>query len=421
MIDLKLLRTEPGRVGDAIRRRGLEFDLDALIALDERHRKLLTEVEGLRAEQNRVNKEIAAAEGVGREGAIASMRELSKTLKSRESELNSVKSELEELWAGVPNLVHPDSPDGTTEGENRVVKEVGGTKDLGFEARDHLALGEGLGIIDVERAAKVSGSRFGYLLGRGTILWLSLVRFAVDKLVSEGFVPVIPPVLVREQAMFGTGFFPADEAQVYKIPEDDLYLSGTSEVPLAAMHADEVLSEGDLPIRYAGFSTNFRREAGTYGKDTRGIIRVHQFEKVEMFSFSTADRSEDEHTALVAIEEWICRQLEIPYRLVEMCAGELAAPNYRKFDIEAWLPGGRRWLEITSCSNDIDYQARRLNIRAKGKSGNEPVHTLNGTAIAMRGLIALLENHQRQDGGVVVPEPLRAYTGFDAIEPQWGT
>jgi seryl-tRNA synthetase len=316
-------------------------------------------------------------------------------------------------------LVHPDAPPGKGEDSNRLVGSWGEPPDLDFDPKDHLELGEGLDIIDVKRAAKVSGSRFTFIRGQGALLQLGLSRYVLDILGSEGFIPVVPPVLVREEAMYGTGFFPTDEAQVYKTDSDDLYLAGTSEVPIASMHSSEMLAPGELPLRYAGISTCFRREAGTYGKDTRGIVRVHQFDKVEMFSFTRPEQSEDEHLHLLSLEERIFRGLEIPYRVLEIAAGDLAAPNYRKYDIEGWLPGARRWLELTSCSNDIDYQARRLGVRFKGEKGIETVHTLNGTAVAIgRAIVALLENHQQADGSVEIPSALRPYTGFEVIGPK---
>jgi seryl-tRNA synthetase len=277
-------------------------------------------------------------------------------------------------------------------------------------------LGELHGFLDIERAAKVSGSRFGYLMGPMVRLELALVQLAFDRLEPHGFVPVVPPVLVREEALFGTGFFPGDREQVYAIEADDLYLVGTSEVSLAALHADEILDAEALPLRYAGFSTCFRREAGTYGKDTRGIFRVHQFDKVEMFSFCHPDSSGDEHDFLLAREEELAQALGLPYRVVNVAAGDLGSSAAKKYDIEAWLPGQGRYREITSTSNTTDYQARRLKIRYRADDGNQLVHTLNGTAIAVgRWLIALVENHQQPDGSILVPEPLQPYLGFDRI------
>ena len=271
-------------------------------------------------------------------------------------------------------------------------------------------------IIDVERAAKVSGTRFGFVAGKLALLEFALVRWAMDMLLPHRFIPIIPPVLVREEALFGTGFFPADRDQVYAVAEDDLYLVGTSEVALAAYHADEILAPDDLPLRYAGFSTCFRREAGTYGKDTRGIFRVHQFDKVEMFSFVERERSGEEHDFLLAREEEIIRALELPYRVVNIAAGDLGASAAKKYDIEAWFPSQGRYREITSTSNTTDYQSRRLKIRYRAADGNRLVHTLNGTAIAVgRWLIAIVENHQQPDGTIVVPEALLPYVGFDRI------
>jgi seryl-tRNA synthetase len=418
LIDVKLLRTDPGLVRASMERRGAKVDLDHLIELDNRYRALLQEVEAARAEQNAAGKRIAEAQGAEKAQAIAEMKRLADGLKQLEAELAEVRSELDHALADVPNLVHPDAPDGFGDESNRLVRTVGSPPDFDFTPKDHMEIGEALGIIDTERAAKVSGSRFAYLLGPAVLLEFALVRMAMDRLMPDGFVPVIPPVLVRGEAMFGTGFFPTDEAQVYRCADDDLYLAGTAEVPIASMHAREMLPADGMPRRYVGYSTCFRREAGTYGRDTRGIIRVHQFDKAEMFSFCFPEDSDDEHRRLLAHEEGIWQALEIPYRVLEICAGDLAAPNYRKFDIEAWLPGTERWLEVTSCSNDIDYQARRLQVRTKRDSGTELVHTLNGTAVAVgRAIVALLENHQQADGSVRIPRALQPYTGFDVIGP----
>jgi seryl-tRNA synthetase len=416
LIDVKLLRTDPDRIRASLQRRGATIDLDRVIELDNRYRGLLQEVEAARAEQNAAGKRIAEAKGPDKEQAIAEMKRLSDRLKQLEADLAEVKSRLDHGLADVPNLVHPDAPEGFGDDSNRLVRTVGSPPSLEFKPRDHMDIGEALGIIDTERAAKVSGSRFAYLLGPAVLLEFALVRMAMDRLMRDGFVPVIPPVLVRGEAMYGTGFFPTDEAQVYRLADDDLYLAGTAEVPIASMHARETLPADGIPRRYVGFSTCFRREAGTYGRDTRGIIRVHQFDKAEMFSFCFPEDSDDEHRRLLAHEEAIWQALEIPYRVLEICAGDLAAPNYRKFDIEAWLPGSNRWLEVTSCSNDIDYQARRLQVRTKRESGTELVHTLNGTAVAVgRAIVALLENHQQADGSVRIPRALQPYTGFEVI------
>ncbi|HYR61876.1 MAG TPA: serine--tRNA ligase [Actinomycetota bacterium] len=420
MIDVKLLRNDPGLVRASLERRGAKVDLDAIIELDNRYRALLQEVEAARAEQNQAGKRIAEASGPAkapyRNQAIAEMKRLSERLKHLEAELAELRSTLDQALSEVPNLVHPDAPDGFGDEANRLVREVGAPPVFDFTLKDHMDVGEALGIIDTERASKVSGSRFAYLLGPAVLLEFALVRMAMERLMADGFVPVIPPVLVRGEAMYGTGFFPTDEAQVYRCADDDLYLAGTAEVPIASMHAREVLPADGMPRRYVGYSTCFRREAGTYGRDTRGIIRVHQFDKAEMFSFCFPEESDAEHLRLLAHEEAIWQALEIPYRVLEICAGDLAAPNYRKFDIEAWLPGSNRWLEVTSCSNDIDYQARRLQVRTKRESGTDLVHTLNGTAVAVgRAMVALLENHQQADGSVRIPPALQPYTGFDVL------
>ncbi len=404
-------------VAFSMRHRGADVDLDALIELDRQHRRLVTDVDNLRAELNRAQKLVGKLAAEERSEAIARNKQAGADLKDLEGQLAGAAAELDSALLAVPNLVHPDSPPGRVD---RELRRVGTPRSMQFTPVDHLALGEGLEIIDVKRAAKVSGSRFAILRGKGALLELAIVRFVLDRLMAEGFEPVIPPVLVKEEAMYGTGFFPTDEAQVYKTADDDLYLAGTSEVPIAMMHSDEIFSAGQLPIRYAGISTCFRREAGTYGKDTRGIIRVHQFDKVEMFSFCRPEESDAEHGRLLAHEEGIFEALEIPYRVLDIASGELAAPNYRKFDIEAWLPGADRWLEVTSCSNDWDFQARRLGVRFKqGDSGTELVHTLNGTAVAVgRAIVALLENHQQSDGSVTIPDALRPYTGFEVISPK---
>jgi seryl-tRNA synthetase len=423
LIDVKLLRTNPDLVRESLRRRGSKVDLDHLIEIDVAHRRLLQDVEVARAEQNVAGKAIAEASGPAKQAAIAEMRRLSEGLKQLEAELGQVRAELDEELTRVPNLVHPAAPEGFGDESNHPVRTVGTSPVFDFAARDHLDIGEALGIIDVERAGKVSGSRFAFLMGAAAVLELSLVRMVIDRLHADGFVPVLPPVLVRREAMYGTGFFPTDEAQVYRCADDDLYLAGTAEVPIASMHAREILPVETLPRRYLGYSTCFRREAGTYGKDTRGIIRVHQFDKAEMFSFCLPEDSDDEHQRILAHEEGIFQALEIPYRVIEICAGDLADPNYRKYDIEAWLPGSERWLEVTSCSNDIDYQARRLSIRTKragaggvAGTGTDIVHTLNGTALAMgRAIVAILENHQQADGSVRVPAALQPYMGYEVI------
>jgi seryl-tRNA synthetase len=419
VIDLRLLRDNPDLVRQAYARRGGVGGLDEVVELDGEYRKRLREVEDLRAEQNRSAKAIGQASPEDRPAAIAQAKELSDRLKELEPDLEKLDEHLQRAAAILPNFAHESVPEGLTEDENVVEREVGEKKSFDFEAKEHVALGEALGIFDAERGAKTSGSRFVYLTGNGVILELALVRFAVDFLFERHFHPVVPPVLVREHAMYGTGFLPAEEHEFYKVERDDLYLVGTSEVPLAAMHSDEIFKPDELPKRYAGLSPCFRREAGSYGKDTKGLIRVHQFDKVEQFSFTKPEDSWDEYATIRANQEMILQALEIPYRVLVMCAGDLGAAAAKKVDHEAWLPGAQRYLELTSATNATDYQARRLQVRVRGPEGTSLVHTLNGTAVAVgRTIVALLENHQRADGSVAIPKALRPYTGFEELTPR---
>jgi seryl-tRNA synthetase len=413
VLDLKQLRADPDSAREALARRGAAEAVDGILTLDARRRELIPEVEGLRAQQNEASQAIAAAKskGEGADEAIARMREVANRAKSIGEELSSVEAELEATLARLPNLPDPDAPL-----EDTVLRESGGA---GASGRDHLELAGDM--IDMERAATLSGSRFAYLRGDLVFVELALVRWVLEKLRGHGFEPVIPPVLVREEALFGTGFLPDTEQQIYALPDDELYLVGTSEVALASLHAGEIVDAEQLPLRYAGFSPCFRREAGAAGRDTRGILRVHQFDKVEMFSFVEPSASPDEHQRLLAIEEEILSELGIPYRVVDIAVGDLGNSAARKFDLEAWLPGQERYRELTSCSNTTDYQARRLNIRARPRGGKpEVLHTLNGTAVAVgRTLIALLENGQREDGEIELPQTLTAY-GAPAVLPAAG-
>ncbi|MDQ3914578.1 MAG: serine--tRNA ligase [Actinomycetota bacterium] len=419
MIDLRLLREDPERVAAAYERRGGVEGLDRVVALDEEYRRLLAEVERLRAEHNRASKAIGQAAPGDRPAAIEAAKSLVGEREALEPQLDRARAELEEAAAYLPNLPHDSVPFGVTEDDNELEREMGERPSFDFAPLDHVALGERLGIFDGDRAAKTSGSRFVYLTGPGVMLELALVRFAVDFLADRGFTPVVPPVLVRREAMYGTGFFPADEHEFYTVERDDLFLAGTSEVPMASMHAGEILSADDLPRRYAGFSPCFRREAGSYGAETKGLIRVHQFDKVEQFSFAHPDDSWDEFAAIRTNEEKILQALEIPYRVMIMCGGDLGSSAAKKVDNEAWLPGADRYLELTSASNTTDYQARRLGVRFRDGDKTRLVHMLNGTACAVgRTIVALLENHQRGDGSVGVPEALQPYTGFSEIKPR---
>jgi seryl-tRNA synthetase len=333
-------------------------------------------------------------------------------LKELEPQLAEANEKRDELLASLPNLPDPRAPDGETEEDNVTLSEVGKPRDFDFEILDHLDLAQRHGWIEMEAAAETSGSRFAYLLGDLVMIEFALIRFAMERLRDEGFEPAVPPVLVREHALFGTGYFPGEREMIYEIPRDELFLVGTSEVSLAALQADKIMEASELPKRYAGFSTCFRREAGAAGRDTRGIFRVHQFDKVEMFSFVAPEDSSKEHERILAIQESILSSLEIPYRVVDVAVGDLGAPAARKFDLEGWIPSQQRYRELTSASSTTDYQARRLSSRYRAAQGEspEPVHTLNGTAVAVgRALIALLENGQRQDGSVDLPAVLQDF------------
>jgi seryl-tRNA synthetase len=415
VLDLRLIRRDPDAVRAALARRG-DADvgvLDRVLALDVRKREILPRLEGLRAEQNAANQAIAQAKksGEGADAAITKMREVAGEAKALTEELGQVDAELTPVLAQLPNL-----PDATAAPADTVIKEVGEPWMPSWPVRDHLELaGER---IDMERGARLSGSRFAYLRGDLARLELSLVSWAMDHLSAQGFEPVIPPVLVREEALYGTGFLPDTEQQIYHLPADDLYLAGTSEVALASLHAGEILAGETLPRRYAGFSPCFRREAGAAGKDTRGIFRVHQFDKVEMFSFVDPETSRDEHERLLSIEESILQALGIPYRVVNIAVDDLGASAAKKYDCEAWLPSQQRYRELTSTSNTTDYQARRLEIRYRPAGAKRPeiLHTLNGTAVAVgRTLIAMLENGQQEDGSVALPEVLRGYGAPESL------
>jgi seryl-tRNA synthetase len=376
-------------------------------------------VEALRAEQNRGSKEISAARDPGeRQAVIARLRELSETLSRLEPELARVEDKLAAAGARLPNIPDEDTPDGATDEDNVELRRWGEPADFGFDPKDHVALGEALGMIDIERGVRTSGARFYYLTGPAVRLEFALVQYALDFASRHGFSPVIPPVLVREEAMFNTGFLPTDAVNLYVTREDDLYLVGTAEVPLAALHAGEILDPDSLPRRYLGFSTCFRREAGTYGKDVRGIFRVHQFDKLELYTFVMPEESREEHERLLVIEEEWVQSLEIHYRVVKVCTGELGASASKKYDIEAWLPGQGTYRELTSCSNTTDFQARRMECRVRMPDGNRPVHTLNATLCAMpRTIIALLENGQRADGSVELPAVLSSYLPDRTLPP----
>ena len=402
MIDLKAARVHPDIVREAVARKGGGEIFDRLMQTDEEWRRLQTQVDELRARTK--------LKGKPTPEQLEELTQLKGELKALENDLDRVKSEMQEHWDRVPNPPDASVPDGWEEDDAVEIKRWGEARDFGFDPLDHLDLAAKLGWIDTERAARLSGTRFVYRVGDFALMELSLYRFALDRLVQKGFVPVLPPVLVREQAMYGTGFLPTEEVNIYRVERDDLYLTGTSEVSLAGLHMDEILAPDDLPRRYAGYSTCFRREAGAAGKDTRGMFRVHQFDKVEMFSYVLPENSADEHEHLLAIEEELVQELGIPYRVVNVAAGDLGLAAAKKYDIEAWFPSQQRYREITSTSNTTDFQARRLGIRYRpAQGGPQELHTLNGTAVTARSLIAILENFQDEDGSVALPPVLERY------------
>ena len=400
MLDPLILKENLELLKSNISRRNLKIEVDHLISLNEERKTLRFDAEQKRSQQKELGKQIANANESEKEKLLSKATELSNEVKLLFDQVDKKDEEFLNLWVKIPNLISDTSPDGESDKDNLEIKKVGKVKDIP-NPKDHLEIASELNLIDVEKASEVSGSRFAYLFGDLVKIEFNLVSWALNKLSEKGFTPTVPPVLVRENALFGTGFFPDDAEQVYEIPNDDLYLVGTSEVPLAALHSNEIINIEELPLRYAGFSTCFRREAGTYGKDTTGIFRVHQFDKVEMFSFCNPQKSEEEHEFILSVEEELLQSLEIPYRVVDVCAGDLGASAAKKFDIEAWIPSQNTYREVTSCSNTTSFQARRLNIRTKSEGETSVLHTLNGTAIAVgRILIALIENNQTKDGKV---------------------
>ena len=400
MLDPAILKDNLEDLELNISRRDLKIDINLLISLNDERKSLRFDAEQKRSQQKELGKQIANANENEKEELLDKASELSNEVKLLFEEVDKRDEEFLNLWVKIPNLISKTSPDGKSDQDNLEIKKVGNVKDIS-SPKDHLEIATKLNLLDVEKASEVSGSRFAYLFGDLVKIEFNLVSWALNKLSEKGFTPTVPPVLVRENALYGTGFFPDDAEQVYEIPNDDLYLVGTSEVPLAALHTNEIINMEELPLRYAGFSTCFRREAGTYGKDTTGIFRVHQFDKVEMFSFCSPEKSEKEHEFILSVEEELLQSLEIPYRVVDVCAGDLGASAAKKYDIEAWIPSQNTYREVTSCSNTTSFQARRLNIRAKSEGETKVLHTLNGTAIAVgRILIALIENNQTEDGKV---------------------
>ncbi|WP_371177395.1 serine--tRNA ligase [Buchananella felis] len=422
MIDLRALRENPQIARDSQRARGADEALvDQILAADETRRATLTRFEEMRAEQKRVSQSVGKASPEERPAVLARAKELSAAVKEAEAQADAAGAEADKLLRQLPNLVE-DAPEGG-EDDYVVLEHVGKIRDFAAEGvervRDHLELGEGLDAIDTKRGTKVSGARFYYLKGLGARLEMAMLACAQDLALAHGFTPMITPTLVSPQVMSGTGFLGEHSDEIYYLPADDLYLVGTSEVALAGYHADEIVDLSDGPIRYSGYSSCYRREAGSYGKDTRGIIRVHQFNKVEMFSFCRLEDAQEEHKKLLAMEQEMLAKVELPYRVIDVAAGDLGTSAARKFDCEAWLPSQERYMEVTSTSNCTTFQARRLGVRERFEGGTRPVATLNGTLATTRWIVAILENHQLPDGSVRVPAGLRPYLGgLEVLEPK---
>jgi seryl-tRNA synthetase len=418
MIDIKVLRESPDLVRASQSARGEDVTLvDRVIAADEIRRSAIVEFEALKAEQNTLSKSIGSAKGEEKAALLEKAKALSNAVKVAEGKKSATEVEYKNIAMSLSNIVDKEAPVGG-EADFKVLEEVGRPREFSFTPKDHVELGKILGAIDVERAAKVSGARFYYLTGVGALLELALVNYAITSASKAGFIPVIPPVLVKPAAMEGTGFLGQAAENVFHLKDEDFYLVGTSEVALAALHMDEILDAKSLPIRYAGYSPCFRKEAGSYGKDTRGIIRVHQFDKVEMFSYCALQDAEAEHQKLLNWEKDFLNAMEIPYRVIDVATGDLGSSANRKFDCEAWIPTQNAYREVTSTSNCSDFQARRLNIRIKTESATTPVATLNGTLVAIpRMIVAILENHQQSDGSVILPKVLQGLLGMERFTP----
>jgi seryl-tRNA synthetase len=410
VIDVQLLRSSPEIVRASVRDRGEDVNVvDEVVTLDEQRRQAGTAFDDLRAQQKTIGRDVAKAQGDEKTALLTQAKTLADQVKSAQDSRDEIAASFNEKVLGISNIVDDAAPRGG-EDDFVVLEEIGTPRTFDFEPRDHLEIGELLGAIDVERAAKVSGSRFYYLTGVGAQLEFALVNMAMDLAIDAGFTLMVPPVLVKPTAMEGTGFLGQAAENVYRVESDDLYLVGTAEVPLAAYHSDEILDASQLPLRYAAFSSCFRREAGTYGKDTRGIIRVHQFDKVEMFAFVDPSQALAEHQRLLAWEKDFLNLLEVPYRVIDVATGDLGASASRKFDCEAWIPTQGKYREVTSASNCTQFQARRLGIRMRGADHTQPVATLNGTLCAIpRTIVSILENHQNADGSVTLPAALRPY------------
>ncbi len=422
MLDIKFIRENPKKIKNDCQKKGVKINIDKLFEIDKRRREALQALEDMRAQKNKANKEIQKAEDQREKNKIIlKMRELDKNSDRLGRTMKKLDEEFNRLMAQIPNLPLDGVPEGKDEKDNFVLKEVGKKPKFGFQPKNYLEIAERFDLIDVKRAAKVSGSRFGYLKREAALIELALVSLAFEILTKEKFIPIIPPVMLKSEMAKGMGYLEqADKEEAYYLPQDDLYLVGTAEQSVGVMHAGEIIEEKELPKRYVAFSSCFRREAGAYGKDTKGIFRVHQFDKVEMFSFTKPEDSEKEHRFFLEMEEKLMQLLKIPYRVLNICAGDLGRPAAAKFDIESWLPSENRYRETHSASNCTDFQARRLNIRYREKGGKlNFVHTVNGTAFAPgRILIMIVENYQQKDGSVLVPQALRKYLSFKKIYPE---
>lgn len=426
MLDINYIREHVQEVKDAVKNRGIDVNIDLLIELDTKRRELIQKRDELRSQRNDVSAEIGKSSPEERPKLVEGAKVIKESLQKVEDEFSTVEEQYNSLLIQLPNLPRPDVKAGLGESANEVIKTFLEPKKFDFEPKDHVELGESLDIIDIERATKVSGARFAYLKNEGVLLELALLNFAIKKLTQKGFTPIFPPVLIKQDITEGLGYWQHGGNEDYYLvhggdskPEEgetSYYLVGTAEHSIVPMHKDEILNSTDLPKRYVGFSPAFRREAGSYGKDTKGILRVHQFDKVEMVSFTTPEKSDEEHEFLLGIEEELFQELKIPYQVIKMGTGDLGAPAARKYDIEAWIPTQEKYREVTSVSTVTDFQSRRLNIRYKNKDESGFAHILNGTAFAMgRTIIAILENYQQKDGSVVVPKVLREFIGTDII------
>jgi len=415
MLDVNFIRENAEVVKTACKNKNVNISVDLVLDLDKEKRGLMTEIETLKAEQNKISRG-----GTENQAIFAQAKEIKEKIKSMQPQLEKIDTELKSLLLQLPNIPFDDVPVGKDDSENVVLKKVGRPPMFLFrKPKDYMELGKDLDLIDTERAGKVAGSRFGYIKGKLALLEFAIIKLVMDTVTKEGFIPVIPPVMLKEEMARGTGYFEAtDEKEAYYLPEDKMYLVGTAEQSMAAMHAGEILDEKDLPKKYIAFSTCFRREAGSYGKDTKGILRVHQFNKLEMFILCLPEDSKKEHELLLSIEEKLMKALKLPYQVVNICTGDLGRPAAKKYDIETWLPSEKRYRETHSTSNCTDFQSRRLNIRYRGKSGKlNFVHMLNGTAFAIgRILIMIMENYQQKDGSIKVPKVLQKYTGFKIIK-----